>query len=156
MSQLSFMLHGAKKIAGDNKSSTFKLKNGHSLRVSHAGLTPDKRKAIMEMPLHADAGADIGSPDAEDSDTGDVSEPPSPTPSPAPTGHYNPAINAITTQQVNQQEMSDLLAPPKVGTGAVDPNTINATPTPSPDSETPSASDIPNDQAAGTQWGYRI
>lgn len=61
MKPLAFNLRGAKKIAGDNKSSTFQLGSGHQIRISHAALPPEQRKSVMSMPLHADEGADVGS-----------------------------------------------------------------------------------------------
>lgn len=59
MKNLAFNLAGAKKIASDKKSSTFKLKSGHQLKVAHAALSPERRQMIEEMPLHAEAGADV-------------------------------------------------------------------------------------------------
>lgn len=82
MKPLTFDLRNAKKVSGDNKSSTFSLKNGHSINVVHSLLPPLQRRQIEKMPLHkgkiqkladgdpdvsADPGSDapsLGGPDA--------------------------------------------------------------------------------------------
>lgn len=56
MKPLSFNLKEAKKISGDKQSSTFKLKDGHELRIAHAPLSPLTRKAIERLPVHLEGG----------------------------------------------------------------------------------------------------
>jgi len=56
---LAFNLQGAKKVATDKTSSTFDLKNGHQIKVAHSALSPEHKKMIAKLPLHAADGADI-------------------------------------------------------------------------------------------------
>lgn len=63
MKPLAFNLKDAKKVAGDKDSSTFQLKDGHSVRIAHAPLPAIQRKQLERLPIHLDDG---GSPSGSD------------------------------------------------------------------------------------------
>jgi hypothetical protein len=49
--------HGFKKVASDQKSTTFRHPNGSELKVAHASLDPKTLKQLSKMPMHlADGG----------------------------------------------------------------------------------------------------
>lgn len=72
MKPLSLNLRSAKKIAGDEHSSTFHLSSGHQIRIAHKALSTIQRKQIAEMPIHkmadggnADSTASTSEPNAD-------------------------------------------------------------------------------------------
>src|ERR1700744_4364592 len=74
MKGLAFNLSNAKKVATDDKSSTFTLKNGHQLRIVHSALPALQRKQLEKIPLHlAEGTADVNDDQNEpetDNETG--------------------------------------------------------------------------------------
>ena len=52
MKPMAFNLKDAKKVGGDDKSSTFQLKSGHQIKILHAPLSALHRQRIEKMPVH--------------------------------------------------------------------------------------------------------
>lgn len=53
MKPLALNLSKMKKIAGDQKSSTFLHPSGHKMVIAHAGVSALQRKQLEKMPVHA-------------------------------------------------------------------------------------------------------
>jgi len=62
MKPMAFNLKDAKKIHGDDKSSTFQLKSGHQIKILHAPLSALHRKQIEQMPVHKYASGGSAEP----------------------------------------------------------------------------------------------
>lgn len=63
-------LSSMKKIAGDSKSTTFKHKDGHEIKVAHSALPALQRKQLEKLPIqHYDGGTDSASNAATDTST---------------------------------------------------------------------------------------
>lgn len=63
MKPLAFDLRGAQKVSGDKKSSTFHLKNGHTLTISHDHLPALQRKQLERIPMAQGGEVGINGPD---------------------------------------------------------------------------------------------
>ncbi len=84
MKPMTLNMSNLKKISGDDKSSTFKHPDGHTMKIAHAPLSVLQRKQIEKMPIHNfDEGGDVSSDQdrAPASDTG--GEPISVNPNPS-------------------------------------------------------------------------
>lgn len=80
-------LRNFKKVATDQKSSTFKNNKGAEIKISHAGLSQSHLKQLNALPLH--------------SEEGNVIPEPTETPSPMPTPPPQEQVNTLPSDQQN-------------------------------------------------------
>jgi len=129
MKPLAFNMSGAKKIAVDKSSSTFSLKNGHQIQISHSALSPEHRKMIEKLPLYKDDGGDIQTPTSGlESAINDIVPDMAP-PAAAKTPDYGLPPNSSGL---------NLSGPPGADNSAAAAPTADQTPTTTPD-QTPAA-----------------
>ncbi len=60
--------HGFKKVASDEKSTTFKHPNGSTLKVAHAALDKKTLKQLHKMPMHMAEGGEAQAAETPDED----------------------------------------------------------------------------------------
>jgi hypothetical protein len=63
---MKHLLNGFKKIAEDAKSTTFRHKNGHEIKIAKKGLSKDMQKKMADLPHYDDGGK------VKDTDSADV------------------------------------------------------------------------------------
>lgn len=75
------------RIKSDAKTSTFRHKNGHEIKIAHSALTPKMRDALASIPLYlAEEGEVTQMPDAPEEAPAPAEAPmPPPVEAPAPT-----------------------------------------------------------------------
>lgn len=118
MKPVAFNLKNAKKVSGDKVSSTFELKGGHKIRVAHAPLSVEHRKAVSEMPVYMDEGGEAHPnptptpppqiAPAADNDPAPTSLPP---PSGGASGSFDDDGSSGTDQAAQEQSLPDQGAP---------------------------------------------
>lgn len=127
---MALNLKDAKKISGDNISSTFAVKGGHQIKIAHAPLSTIHRKQIESMPVQKfETGGDVG-PDLNLSNG--VQQ---------PNNHDQPSLSQEIADNIPSALVPGNALPEKYG-----PPDSDATQGPAPASADSTSGQTPHDQ----------
>lgn len=117
-------LSDMKKVSEDKKSATFRHKDGHEIKIAIGSLSPDMRKQLASLPVHAAEGDDVVAPSAPPYLAPNPSDEPVPTPLPGPGSGVIPADAADVALK-------------SAGMQGVNPHPMDAQPSADPEPDEP-------------------